>query len=247
MDVLDQLQETTQFIRTKSQTKPRLGIVLGSGLGALVNHVDVECTIAYSEIPHFASPSVEGHQGRLIIGNLHGIPLAILQGRVHYYEGHKMSQVVYPIRTLAMLGIESLVLTNSAGGLDPKMNSGDFMVIEDHINLMNLNPLMGPNIKNLGPRFPDMTEAYDKELTGKMISILEEKKIPHWKGVYCGVSGPTYETPAEVRFFASNWWKSRRHEYRSRKYCGQPLGVESLCCELYYQPGSRASLNKINP
>ena len=168
MDVLDKLQETTQYIRSQSALKPRIGMVLGSGLGAFVNHIQVACEIPYDQIPNFATPSVEGHQGRLILGSLHNVPLAILQGRVHYYEGHKMEQVVYPIRTLAMLGIETLILTNSAGGLNPKMNSGDFMVIEDHINLMGNNPLMGPNIKNLGPRFPDMTEAYDKELSSLM-------------------------------------------------------------------------------
>lgn len=200
MDVLDKLQETTQYIRSKSQMKPQVGIVLGSGLGALVNHLEIECEIPYDEIPHFATPSVEGHSGRLVLGKLHGTPLAVLQGRVHYYEGHTMEQVVYPIRTLAMLGIETAILTNSAGGLNPKMKSGDFMVIEDHINLMSNNPLMGPNIKNLGPRFPDMTEAYDKKLTEQMVGVLTELKIPHWKGIYCGVSGPTYETPAEVKF-----------------------------------------------
>lgn len=200
MDVLDKLQETTQYIRTQSQLKPRIGMVLGSGLGAFVNHVEVECEIPFSEIPNFATPSVEGHSGRLVLGHLHGVPLAIMQGRVHYYEGHTMESVAYPIRTMAMLGIEIAILTNSAGGLDPQMNSGDLMVIEDHINLMGNNPLMGPNIKNLGPRFPDMTEAYDKELTAKMLTILEAQKVPHWKGIYCGVSGPTYETPAEVRF-----------------------------------------------
>ena len=200
MDVLDQLQETTQFIRSRTSIKPRLGIVLGSGLGGFVDRVQVDCQIPYDEIPHFMAPSVEGHKGRLILGHLHGQPLAILQGRIHYYEGHKMSQVVYPIRTLAMLGIEMAALTNSAGGLDPDMNPGDFMVITDHINMMGNNPLMGPNIKNLGPRFPDMTEAYDKKLTEQMLGILKDLKIPHWQGIYCGVSGPTYETPAEVRF-----------------------------------------------
>lgn len=200
MDVLERLQETTQHIRSKSQVKPRIGIVLGSGLGAFVNHIEIECEIPFSEIPHFVAPSVEGHSGRLVLGSLHGVPLAVMQGRVHYYEGHSMEQVAYPMRTLAMLGVEIAILTNSAGGLDPQMQSGDLMVIEDHINLMGTNPLMGPNIKNLGPRFPDMTEAYDRELTTKMISVLTELKIRHSKGIYCGVSGPTYETPAEVRF-----------------------------------------------
>ena len=200
MNVLDKLQETTQFIRAKSQVKPKVGIVLGSGLGAFVNHINIDCEIPFAEIPNFVAPSVEGHSGRLVLGELHGTPLAIMQGRVHYYEGHSMEQVAYPIRTMAMLGTEIVCLTNSAGGLNPSMKSGDFMVIEDHINLMGDNPLMGPNIKNLGPRFPDMTEAYDKELTETMLSILKEKNLPHWKGVYCGVSGPTYETPAEVKF-----------------------------------------------
>ncbi|MEM7646230.1 MAG: purine-nucleoside phosphorylase [Pseudomonadota bacterium] len=200
MDVLDKLQETTQMIRGRSNLKPKIGIILGSGLGAFVNHIEIETEITFAEIPHFVPPSVEGHNGRLVLGTLHGVPLAVMQGRVHYYEGHTMEQVAYPIRTLAMLGIETAILTNSAGGLDPKMKSGDFMVIEDHINLMGNNPLMGPNIKKMGPRFPDMTEAYDRELTAMMLEILESQKVPHWKGIYCGVSGPTYETPAEVRF-----------------------------------------------
>ena len=200
MDVLDKLQETTQYIRSLTQVKPRIGIVLGSGLGAFVNHIEVHQEIPFTEIPNFAAPSVEGHNGRLVLGELHGVPLAVMQGRVHYYEGHSMEQVAYPMRTMAMLGIEIVVLTNSAGGLDPKMQSGDLMVIEDHINMMGDNPLMGPNIKNLGPRFPDMTEAYDKKLTSLMLEILDQQKVRHWKGVYCGVSGPTYETPSEVRF-----------------------------------------------
>jgi purine-nucleoside phosphorylase len=200
MDVLDKLQETTQFIRSKTNIKPRIGIVLGSGLGGFVNHINVDCEIPFSEVPHFVAPSVEGHSGRLVIGTLNDVPLAVMQGRVHFYEGHSMEQVAYPMRTLALLGIEIAILTNSAGGLDKKMKSGDLMVIDDHINLMGTNPLMGPNIKNLGPRFPDMTEAYDKELNGKMLTVLKELNISHSKGVYCGVSGPTYETPAEVKF-----------------------------------------------
>jgi purine-nucleoside phosphorylase len=200
VNVLDRLQETTHYIRACSEIKPRVGIVLGSGLGAFVNHINIKAEVPYNEIPHFPTPSVEGHSGRLILGELAGVPLAIMQGRVHYYEGHSMEKVVYPIRTLAMLGIEIAILTNSAGGLDPNMKPGDLMLIEDHINLMGQNPLMGPNIKNLGPRFPDMTEAYDKELTQIMEQTLKSLNISHSKGVYCGVSGPTYETPAEVRF-----------------------------------------------
>ena len=200
MGVIENLQETTTFIRSASSLKPQIGIVLGSGLGAFVKNIQVETTIPYEQIPHFAPPTVDGHSGRLVLGHLGDQPLAILQGRVHYYEGHSMESVVYPVRTLSMLGIEKLVLTNSAGGLDPAMAPGDFTVIEDHINLMGINPLMGPNIKNLGPRFPDMTEAYDKKLTQKMCESLDRLKIKYWRGIYCGVSGPAYETPAEVRF-----------------------------------------------
>ncbi len=200
MEVLEKLQETTTSLRTSSSLKPKVGLILGSGLGAFVKNVNVEATIPYDQIPHFAPPTVEGHSGRLVLGTVGKIPMAILQGRTHYYEGHTMESVVYPVRTLAMLGIETLILTNSAGGLDPAMSPGDFTVIEDHINLMGINPLMGPNIKNLGPRFPDMTEAYDKKLTEKMCATLKQLNIPFWKGVYCGVSGPAYETPAEVRF-----------------------------------------------
>jgi purine-nucleoside phosphorylase len=200
MGVIENLQETTAFIRSASNLKPKVGIVLGSGLGAFVKKVQVDTAIPYEQIPHFAPPTVEGHSGRLVLGTLGSTSLAILQGRVHYYEGHTMEAVVYPVRTLSMLGIETLILTNSAGGLDPAMSPGDFTVIDDHINMMGINPLMGPNIKNLGPRFPDMTEAYDKKLTEKMCASLEKLKIKYWRGIYCGVSGPAYETPAEVRF-----------------------------------------------
>lgn len=198
--VQDRLKETVEFIRTRTPLKPRVGIVLGSGLGAFVDRVEIESTIPYDEIPSFNSPTVEGHQGKLILGKVHGVDLAILQGRVHYYEGHSMSDVVFPVRTLALLGTEVIMLTNSAGGLDPNMKPGDFMIIEDHINLMGDNPLKGPNIQNLGPRFPDMTEAYEKSLVEKMSQILSQNNVRYWKGTYCGVSGPTYETPAEVRF-----------------------------------------------
>lgn len=134
------------------------------------------------------------------MGHVGSLPVAILQGRVHYYEGHPMDAVAYPVRALSMLGIEILMLTNSAGGLDANMSPGDFMIIDDHINLMGQNPLMGPNIKNLGPRFPDMTEAYDKKLRVLMAETFDGLKQKYWHGIYCGVSGPTYETPAEVRF-----------------------------------------------
>jgi len=198
--VFQKLTETVKYIRSVTPSKPRVGITLGSGLGAFVKEVEVEKTIPYHEIPYFNPPTVEGHQGNLIFGKVGAQSVVILQGRNHYYEGHSMENVVFPTRTLALLGIESLVVTNSAGGFGETMAAGDFMIIEDHINLMGTNPLMGPNIKELGPRFPDMTEAYDKGLIEKMEQVFQKQSIRYHKGIYCGVSGPTYETPAEVRY-----------------------------------------------
>lgn len=200
LNIQKNLEESVAFIRSRSQLKPRFGIVLGSGLGAFVDQMKIETSLAYDEIPGFIAPTVEGHGGRLLLGHVDNVPVACLQGRIHYYEGHSMAAVVHPVRTIAMLGIEFLMLTNSAGGLDPKQKPGDFMVIDDHINLMGDNPLKGPNISQLGPRFPDMSEAYDRKLNAKMEEILTRQGITHSRGVYAGVSGPTYETPAEVRY-----------------------------------------------
>jgi purine-nucleoside phosphorylase len=198
--VFRKLQETVDYIRSKANAKPRVGIILGSGLGAFVKELTEQTVIPFSDIPHFIPPTVEGHSGNLIFGNVAKVPVVVLQGRIHYYEGHSMETVVYPTRTLAMLGCEVLILTNSAGGFGDTMQAGDFMIIEDHINLMGINPLMGPNITELGPRFPDMTEAYDRSLIAKMETVFNGLDLKYHKGIYCGVSGPTYETPAEVRY-----------------------------------------------
>lgn len=197
---IDKLTQTVSYIRSKTSIKPKIGIILGSGLGSFVNEVSIETKLPFHEIPHFMPPTVEGHQGNLILGTVGNHPVAILQGRNHYYEGHSMDTVVFPTRTLALLGIEILILTNSAGGFGDTMQAGDFMIIEDHINLMGTNPLMGPNIKELGPRFPDMTEAYDLSLIETMEKVFHQHGTKYHKGIYCGVSGPTYETPAEVRY-----------------------------------------------
>lgn len=201
--VVESLEASVSYIRSicpPSKLKPRVAIVLGSGLGSFVNNVDIEAAIPYTDIPGFIPPTVEGHSGRMVLGRIQGIPAIVLQGRIHYYEGHPMTTVVHPVRTAALLGCEILVLTNSAGGLEPAMSPGDFMVIDDHINLMGDNPLRGPNIEAFGPRFPDMTEAYDKKLANDMVEILTGLKAKHYRGIYCGVSGPTYETPSEVRY-----------------------------------------------
>lgn len=197
---IERLQETVAAIKSLSPIKPRVGVVLGSGLGAFINEVKVEKSIPFSQVPNFKPTTIEGHAGNLILGTVGNVPVVILQGRYHYYEGHSLDTVVFPTRTLALLGIETLILTNSAGGFGDTMQPGDFMIIEDHINLTGTNPLMGPNIKELGPRFPDMTEAYDAQLISLMETVFQQIGIRYHKGVYCGVTGPTYETPAEVRY-----------------------------------------------
>ena len=198
--IIENLQEATNFIRARTSLKPSIGIILGSGLGNFVEKMQIEVSLPYAEIPHFLPPTVDGHNGQLLIGTVAGKTIACLQGRTHYYEGHPMSQVVFPTRTLAMLGVETIVLTNAAGSLRAENPSGSFLVLRDHINLMGDNPLKGPNLKHLGPRFPDMTETYDRKLIELMTQILKEKKILFNSGVYCGVSGPTYETPAEIQY-----------------------------------------------
>lgn len=201
--IVESLESSVAYIRAicpPSKLKPRIAVVLGSGLGSFVNQVTIEAAIPYTDIPGFIPPSVEGHKGRLILGHVKGVPVVVLQGRIHFYEGHSMATVAHPVRTAALLGCEVVLLTNSAGGLDPSMKPGDFMIIDDHINLMGDNPLKGPNIEEFGPRFPDMTEAYDRKLSTKMSEVLKAMSAIFFRGVYCGVSGPTYETPSEVRY-----------------------------------------------
>jgi len=198
----DRFNETVAAIRAHTGVKPRIGLILGSGLGSFVDHIQVEKIIPYDQIPHFYVPSIEGHKGRLVVGTVDGIPIAALQGRLHYYEGYSMAEIVYPTRTLAMLGIEAMVLTNAAGGIKHSMRAGDFMIIEDHINMMGDNPLKGRNSEQFGPRFPDMTEAYDRDFVKIASRIAKKQKLRASKGIYVAMQGPTYETPAEVRHIA---------------------------------------------
>lgn len=200
MTISDQLSETVNYIRSQCPMKPKMGLILGSGLGNFADSFPHEWVAEYSSIPHFGTTSVEGHKGRLILGHIEGVPVAALQGRLHMYEGYTMAQVVYPSRTLAMLGIEALLITNAAGGLKKSMRPGDFMIISDHINLMGDNPLRGKNMDEWGPRFPDMTEAYDKTFVKTAMTCAKINKLRYTKGVYVGLPGPTYETPAEVRY-----------------------------------------------
>jgi purine-nucleoside phosphorylase len=196
----EQLKESSQSLADKTTLRPRLGFVLGSGLAAFAEKVDEAVEIPYARIPHFAVSSVEGHPGKMVLGTLQGVPVAIMQGRLHAYEGLSLQDVVFPIRTLGAFGVKTLVVTNASGGLNPKMKPGDFMVIRDHINMTGDNPLRGPNLA-VGPRFVDMTEPYDRKLSETLMACLKKCKARAHSGVYVGVLGPTYETAAEISMF----------------------------------------------
>lgn len=197
--MMNKILEASQYIQSQIKNKPKIGIVLGSGLGIYVDQIQNKTIVPYQDIPHFKRTSVEGHQGCLISGEVHGVPVVALQGRLHSYEGHPMEEIVLPVRVLAALGVEILFLTNASGGINTEFHPGDLVTIEDHINLSGRNPLMGPNIAELGPRFPDMSEAYDPELIKLLHMIAKNHHVNIKSGVYCSVLGPSYETPAEIR------------------------------------------------
>ena len=198
-----QYEEAADYIRRQTPHRPKVGLVLGSGLNPLADAVQAAQPIPYHDIPHFPQPTVEGHIGRLVLGQLAGAAVMVMQGRAQFYEGYPMQQVVFPIRVMQVLGIETLIVTNAAGGLNPSFRAGELMLIADHINLMGmagLNPLLGPNDPELGPRFPDMSQAYDSELRQIAREVAREGDIPLHEGVYIGLGGPSFETPAEIRF-----------------------------------------------
>jgi purine-nucleoside phosphorylase len=197
--ILQQIEEAVRSIRTVYSVSPRIGIVLGSGLGNLAQEIIAEKEIAYTDIPHFPVSTVEGHQGKLIFGTLNGQPVAVLSGRFHYYEGYTPGQVVFPIRVLKFLGVETLLLSNAAGGMNARFRVGDLMIIHDHISFFIVNPLVGRNESRLGPRFPDMSEPYSKALIQKAKAIAGRLGIQLHEGVYAGVTGPTFETRAEYK------------------------------------------------
>lgn len=197
--VIQQIQDVVDFLSPRISVRPEIAIVLGSGLGAFADKIENPTSISYHDIPHFQPPSVDGHEGRIVFGSIGGVPVAVLQGRWHFYEGHSMNSIVIPTRALAGLGAHTLFLTNAAGGVNLNFKAGDLMIIEDHINMMGDNPLTGKESPLFGPRFPDMSEPYCKECIGALKAAGERLKIPLQKGVYIGLRGPTYETPAEVR------------------------------------------------
>lgn len=197
--MIEKIDEAVQFIKSKYAKQPAVGIVLGSGLGSFANEINMEVEIPYGNIPHFPVSTVEGHSGKLIFGELGGKKVVAMAGRFHVYEGYSAEQVVFPIRVLKFLGIETLLISNAAGGVNPKFKVGDLMIITDHISQLAPNPLIGKNYKELGPRFPDMSEPYKKHLVQRMRNIAAEKNIKLQEGVYVAVTGPTFETHAEYR------------------------------------------------
>lgn len=200
---MDQIQEAAKFIQTQTKVKPELAMILGSGLGSLAEMVTNPTIIPYHDIPHFPQSTVQGHSGQFVIGKLEGKFVIVMQGRVHYYEGYSPSQITFPVRVLKLLGVEKLIVTNAAGGINRSFKAGELMLIDDHINFLGMagmHPLRGPNLDQFGTRFPDMSQAYDRKYKALAVAKANELGIPFHKGVYCCLSGPTFETPAELRF-----------------------------------------------
>jgi purine-nucleoside phosphorylase len=191
-------EQAANTIRSRTNLEPRVAVVLGSGLGDFANEFQNSVAIPYAEIPGFPTSTAEGHAGRLVVGKVSDVPVLAMQGRVHYYEGYSLEQVTFPVRTFGMLGIKTLVLTNAAGGINNDLSQGALMVISDHLNLMGVNPLRGSNDARLGPRFPDMTEVYSRELQQRAVAEAQAMGLNLRRGVYAGLAGPSYETPAEI-------------------------------------------------
>ncbi|MBT2693322.1 purine-nucleoside phosphorylase [Bacillus sp. ISL-55] len=195
----NQIQNAVSFINDKLKEQPKIGLILGSGLGVLAEDIENQVKIPYNEIPGFPVSTVEGHAGQLVCGQLSGVEVIVMQGRFHYYEGYSMDKVTFPVRVMKELGIAKLIVTNAAGGVNESFEPGDLMIITDHINNMGTNPLIGPNDSRFGVRFPDMSEAYSKNLRGIAKEVADKNKLTIKEGVYVGNPGPVYETPAEVR------------------------------------------------
>jgi purine-nucleoside phosphorylase len=194
-----EILETVAVIRSRHAQTPVLGLILGSGLGSYADTFQPRTVIPYSELPHFPRSTAIGHSGNLVLGEGDGVRVVLMQGRVHFYEGYSMKEVIYPVRVLGALGIRQLIVTNAAGGINLSFRPGDLMVITDHVNMMGANPLIGPNIDELGERFPDMSDAYSRAMRKVTLRVAEEKGLFLRQGTYMGVTGPSYETPSEIR------------------------------------------------
>jgi purine-nucleoside phosphorylase len=233
--MFERIKESTEFLKAKGIVNPQAGVILGTGLGGLTSKIENSLEIDYSEIPHFPVSTVEGHAGKLIYGDFGGKKIVAMKGRFHYYEGYRPDQIALPIRVLKFLGIKLLFLSNAAGGVNPMFRIGDIMIITDHINLLP-NPLIGQNDERIGVRFPDMSNAYDKLLIDKAERIAGENHISIRKGVYLGTSGPTFETPAEYKYFraigADSVGMSTVTEVIVARHMGLPCFAVSIITDL---------------
>ena len=198
-EYVERVNKAVEFLKSKLETTPRIAIILGSGLHGIADSIENPVRISYKEIPEFPVSTAPGHRGELIFGKLNGKDVMLMNGRFHYYEGYDMKTVTFPIRVMQLLGVEVLIVTNAAGGMNPDFEIGRPMFITDHINMMGDNPLIGPNVDEWGPRFPDMSNAYNKELRNKAVNIAKKLNIPFYEGVYVAVAGPNFETPAELK------------------------------------------------
>lgn len=247
---MENIKEAFEYIKSKCEFKPQIGIILGTGLGALVENVEISCEIPYDEIPHFPVSTVESHHGRLLFGVLEGKSVVVMQGRFHYYEGYTMRQVTFPVRVMKLLGIKQLLVSNAAGGLNPKFHISDLMIINDHINLLPENPLTGANMDELGPRFPDMSQPYSHELIKKGVEISVELNTNIHQGVYAAVTGPNLETPAEYKYLqtigADAIGMSTVPEVLVARHMDIPVFATSVITDLCY-PGAieKVSVEKI--
>ncbi|HEX7065559.1 MAG TPA: purine-nucleoside phosphorylase [Bacillales bacterium] len=197
--IVNKIREAVQVIEQQIDVKPEVGLILGSGLGDLADEIEGAVKIKYEDIPYFPVSTVPGHAGQLVIGRLNEIPVVAMQGRFHFYEGYSMQEVTFPVRVMNGIGIEKLVVTNACGGINSGFQAGDLMIIEDHLNMTGTNPLIGPNDETIGPRFPDMSRAYNPELIDMAEKIANRLEINVQKGVYAGISGPSFMTPAELK------------------------------------------------
>src|SRR5215210_73738 len=199
LPIFERVEHAVRTIRARFAEEVRVALVLGSGLGAFADDLEDSVAIPYEEIPGFARPTVEGHAGRMVLGKIEGVPVAVMQGRFHYYEGYAFEDVIFPVRTLGLLGVKSLVLTNAAGGINVAFDQGALMVISDHLNLLGANPLRGANDERFGQRFPDMSEVYARDYQETAVDEARAMGLELRRGIYAALSGPSYETPAEVR------------------------------------------------
>ncbi len=197
-DLYSRAEHAARTIQARTSEQPLIAVVLGSGLGGFAEEFEGSVRISYQQIPGFVTSTAQGHAGSLVIGKVEGVPVLAMQGRVHYYEGYSLEEVTFPIRTFKLLGIDTIVLTNAAGGIDVQLSQGALMVISDHLNLMGVNPLRGPNDERFGPRFPDMSEVYSRELQERVVEEARDLGIIVRRGIYAALAGPSYETPAEI-------------------------------------------------